>query len=328
MPMLKPEISLILPVYQNETTLRRALDSVFSQKTAIPYELVAAIDPCKDKSLDILKEYQAKHPENFVILAPETRLGNAKCRQLAVEKARGEYVAFLDADDKLHPDFFEKMYAAITKNKADLVSCAFYVVKGQKKERHFVYPFRRSAVLNRKGGLNAYFSDAALRGFMWAKLYRRSLFFEAPTIALPHLSDMFEDQSLNTALLAHCHKVVLLRSPLTYYYKNIPTSLSSVKRQDRAMCHLRVFALQRYYFEQTQDQEGLKAWKKHISRADESFRYDCHVDKRNGASKVSLKEVKALWRVITDLKKPLPAEGALADWLKAAYVTDASRDRD
>ena len=325
MPMSNPKISLILPVYQNESTLHRALDSVFSQKTTIPYEVVAAIDPCQDRSLSILQEYQAKYPNKMMILAPEKRLGNAKCRQFAVEQAHGEYVAFLDADDKLQENFFAKMYEAITKYDADMVSCAFYVVKGQKKEWHFVYPFRRHAVLNRRGGLNAYFSDAALRGFMWAKLYRRSLFLLTPTLALPHLSDMFEDQALNTALLSHCHKVVLLSSPLTYYYKNIPTSLSSVKRQDRAMCHLRIFALQRYFFEQTGDKEGLSAWKKHIFRAKQSFRYDLKIDHKNGASASSLKEVKALWHNVIDLKKPLPKEGALAEWLAAAFI--ASRDK-
>ena len=91
------DVSIILPVYNNENTLKRALDSVFSQVFNGSFELICAIDPSKDDSLPILEEYSKKHP-NLVLLVSKERLGTALSRQKAIEIAKGKYVAFLDTN--------------------------------------------------------------------------------------------------------------------------------------------------------------------------------------------------------------------------------------
>lgn len=301
------DVSIILPVYNNENTLKRALDSVFSQVFNGSFELICAIDPSKDDSLPILEEYSKKHP-NLVLLVSKERLGTALSRQKAIEIAKGKYVAFLDADDELRNDFLQKMFDAIVKKDADVVNCAFYVVYGTRNKKA-TYPFRRNATLCGKAILRSFYMDACIRGFMWSKMYRKEILCSLPRVLLASPKDMFEDQALNGTLLAKCNKIVLLRKPLYYYYKNNSASLSSVKRTDRAQRHLAIFALHRHFFENTQNSVALKAFRSRLFRMSWTLSFDIKIDKKNGASKEYIKMIRDEWKNVRNLKKPLPIEG-------------------
>ena len=301
------DVSIILPVYNNENTLKRALDSVFSQVFNGSFELICAIDPSKDDSLPILEEYSKKHP-NLVLLVSKERLGTALSRQKAIEIAKGKYVAFLDADDELRNDFLQKMFDAIVKKDADVVNCAFYVVYGTRNKK-VTYPFRRNATLCGKSILRSFYMDACIRGFMWSKMYRKEILCSLPRVLLASPKDMFEDQALNGTLLAKCNKIVLLRKPLYYYYKNNSASLSSVKRTDRAQRHLAIFALHRHFFENTQNSVALKAFRSRLFRMSWTLSFDIKIDKKNGASKEYIKMIRDEWKNVRNLKKPLPIEG-------------------
>lgn len=301
------DVSIILPVYNNEKTLKRALDSVFSQVFKGKFELICAIDPSKDNSLAILEEYSKKHA-NLVLLASKERLGTALSRQKAIEIAKGNYVAFLDADDELRNDFLQMMFDAIVKKDADVVNCAFYVVYGTKNKK-VAYPFRRNTTLRGKAILRSFYMDACIRGFMWSKMYRKEILSSFPRVLLSSPKDMFEDQALNGTLLAKCKKVVLLRVPLYYYYKNNSSSLSSVKRVDRAQRHLAIFALHRHFFEITNNPTALKAFQGRLFRMGWTLSFDLGIDKKNGASKDYLKTIRKEWKIVRNLKKPLPIEG-------------------
>lgn len=301
------DVSIILPVYNNENTLKRALDSVFSQVFNGSFELICAIDPSKDDSLPILEEYSKKHP-NLVLLVSKERLGTALSRQKAIEIAKGKYVAFLDADDELRNNFLQKMFDAIVKKDADVVNCAFYVVYGTRNKK-VIYPFRRNATLCGKAILRSFYMDACIRGFMWSKMYRKEILCSLPRVLLASPKDMFEDQALNGTLLAKCNKIVLLRKPLYYYYKNNSASLSSVKRTDRAQRHLAIFALHRHFFENTQNSVALKAFRSRLFRMSWTLSFDIKIDKKNGASKEYIKMIRDEWKNVRNLKKPLPIEG-------------------
>lgn len=301
------DVSIILPVYNNENTLKRALDSVFSQVFNGSFELICAIDPSKDDSLSILEEYSKKHP-NLVLLVSKERLGTALSRQKAIEIAKGKYVAFLDADDELRNDFLQKMFDAIVKKDADVVNCSFYVVYGTRNKK-VTYPFRRNATLRGKAILRSFYMDACIRGFMWSKMYRKEILSSLPRVLLASPKDMFEDQALNGTLLAKCNKVILLRKPLYYYYKNNAASLSSVKRTDRAQRHLAIFALHRHFFENTQNSIALKAFRSRLFRMSWTLSFDIKIDKKNGASKEYIKTIRDEWKNVRNLKKPLPIEG-------------------
>ena len=97
----------------------------------------------------------------------------------------------------------------------------------------------------------------------------------------------------------------------------------SVHRTDRAERHLWVFALIRSYLEKNQDKSLIEAFKKTTFRSYLSLLFDLSLDKKYGATKTYLKNVKTEWKEVKNLKKPLPEKGrsycALLErtWLKS-----------
>ncbi len=110
------KFSIIIPVYNVEKYLSRCLDSVINQ-TYKDYEVILVCDDSEDKSENVADEYVEKY--GFIkIKASHTGLSRA--RNIGVEKAKGEFLVFLDSDDYLEKDFLETMQNNLADNP-DLV---------------------------------------------------------------------------------------------------------------------------------------------------------------------------------------------------------------
>lgn len=117
----KPLVSVIINCYNGEKYLREAIDSVLAQ-TYKNWEIVFWDNQSTDSTRDIVESYS--DPRIHYFYAPEhTPLGEA--RNLAVEKANGEYINFLDADDVWMPEKFEKQIALIEPGKVEVVYTGF-----------------------------------------------------------------------------------------------------------------------------------------------------------------------------------------------------------
>ena len=101
-----PVVSIIIPVYNTEKYLRRCLDSVCSQ-TLKDIEIICVDDGSTDGSAAILAEYAARDPRIKVITQKNAGAGAA--RNVGIEVATGEYVGFVDSDDFVDGDFYEKL---------------------------------------------------------------------------------------------------------------------------------------------------------------------------------------------------------------------------
>ena len=93
--MEKPLVSVVMPVYNGEKYIDRAIGSVLCQE--VPLELLVINDNSSDKTEELLKKYQGL--ENFRYFRNEKNLGAGASRNRGVREAEGKYVAFLDADD-------------------------------------------------------------------------------------------------------------------------------------------------------------------------------------------------------------------------------------
>jgi glycosyltransferase involved in cell wall biosynthesis len=317
-------LSVIVPIYNSGKYLRRALHSLLEEQTLKePFEVILEIDPSKDDSLEIAKEYQAKFP-SLIIDAPATRMGIGLSRIRGIEKVSAPYFYFMDADDVLAPEALKTLLETARKEEADCVNCSFYFVSGKKAKAHR-YPFEKRATLRGKAILTAYFDDSYIRGFCWTKLYKTEIAKKRPLLVLAAPLDMqFEDVALNCALLSYCTKVVSLRKPLYYYDKTNAGSAMSVKRTNRSFRHLVVFALERYFLEKTGNSEGLKAFKNKLPRMAMSLSFDKRLDKKAGADKPYFKELKKDWALVKDMKKPLRAEDSFfeSDAARAFYFAN------
>ncbi len=151
------KISIIIPVYKVEAFLGACLDSVLAQ-TYGDWEAICINDGSPDNCPKILEEYAQKESRIHVI--HQENQGVAAARNRGLEVATGKYLAFLDSDDMLHPQFLELMIEAIQKTKVPMVWCAYEKVpetakvptdKDKKQPQEIkIYPDILSAYLQEK----------------------------------------------------------------------------------------------------------------------------------------------------------------------------------
>lgn len=112
------KVSVIVPIYNVEEYLNECLDSIVNQ-TLKEIEVIMVDDGSQDSSAKIAKEYEEKY-ENFkLVCQPNGGLG--KARNVGMQYVNGEYVAFMDSDDYISLNAYEKMYEAAKKHDCDIV---------------------------------------------------------------------------------------------------------------------------------------------------------------------------------------------------------------
>jgi glycosyltransferase involved in cell wall biosynthesis len=120
--MLPPQISLVITSYNQQEYLREAIESAIDQ-TVAAFEIIVADDhSTKDGSVEIIREYTAKHPGLVRVFFQEKNVGIPKNRNSALEMVKGDYVAIVDGDDRLLPTFIERHGAALIANPQAHVS--------------------------------------------------------------------------------------------------------------------------------------------------------------------------------------------------------------
>jgi len=113
-----PLVSVVMPVYNAGGFLVEAIEGIFKQ-TYRNFELIIVNDASTDESLKIAKKYQKKYPKKIALINLEANMnhGGDSCANLGIKKAKGKYIARMDADDIAAPDRLEKQVMFLEKNK-------------------------------------------------------------------------------------------------------------------------------------------------------------------------------------------------------------------
>lgn len=111
------KLSIIVPVYNVEKYLQKCLESLIKQ-TLKDIEIICVNDGSMDNSLAILKEFASK--DSRIRIIDNQHQGVAKTRNTGIEQSTGEYIGFVDSDDYIDIDFFEKLYNSATKSNSDI----------------------------------------------------------------------------------------------------------------------------------------------------------------------------------------------------------------
>ncbi|MFJ3145413.1 glycosyltransferase family 2 protein [Streptomyces halstedii] len=119
-----PLVSVVMPVYNSASTLGAAVRSVLTQ-THSDLELLVTDDRSTDDSMDLLREFAERDERVLPESAPEQG-GAGRARNLAIERARGDYVAFLDSDDMWLPEKTEKQLAFAAEATAPLTFTSYF----------------------------------------------------------------------------------------------------------------------------------------------------------------------------------------------------------
>lgn len=124
------KISVIIPVYNSSTYLRKCLDSVVNQ-TLKDIEIIVINDGSTDDSKNIIEEYLCKY-KNIIFIDQENK-GIGKTRNIGIKTATGEYITFVDSDDYIKENMLEEYYKYAKKHNFDLV-IGSYIKKINNKE--------------------------------------------------------------------------------------------------------------------------------------------------------------------------------------------------
>lgn len=114
-----PKISVIIPVYNSEKYVGKCLDSLLEQ-TYDDIEVILIDDCSKDNSLNVINSYQEKYPDKIKVIQSCENKGAAKARNLGLDIATGEYIGFVDSDDFITKDYYEKLLTACMETGAQL----------------------------------------------------------------------------------------------------------------------------------------------------------------------------------------------------------------
>ena len=192
-----PKLSIIIPVHNEEPSLRRCIDSILSQ-TYKDLEIICIDDGSSDDSAGILQDYINREPR-VQATAFQRRLGTVLARKLALLDARGEYIMFVDADDMLLPGACETAVRLMKETKADVVqfSVDFEAEKKDGESLDLFARIFRSREMESHGTNILYdcFVNHRFMHNLWNKIYRAEVCKEAvnamPDIQLHHYTDLY-----------------------------------------------------------------------------------------------------------------------------------------
>lgn len=176
-PYPNPLISIIIPVYNTAPYLGRCMDSVINQ-TYKNLEIICVDDGSTDGSEIILDEYAKKDAR--IKAVHKQNGGESSARNVGLRMMMGEYVGFMDCDDWIEPEMYEKLVIAITEKNVDMAASAWYKDFDEASIRIENQLLVSKEVFEREALLNYIYQRDYYRGFtyMWNKLYRRGLFYD------------------------------------------------------------------------------------------------------------------------------------------------------
>ena len=115
------KISVIVPVYNVENYLEKCLNSLVNQ-TLEEIEILVINDGSTDYSQKIIDEFQKKFPQKIKVFSKENG-GLSDARNFGIERASGNFLAFVDSDDYISENMLQEMYDLAIKNEAEIVIC-------------------------------------------------------------------------------------------------------------------------------------------------------------------------------------------------------------
>ena len=116
------KISVIIPVYNCEKSIKKCIESI-CQQSLEEIEILLINDGSTDNTSKIIKEYQ-KLDDRIVILEQKNS-GPSAARNRGIKSARGQYIGFADSDDYIEKDMYELLYSAINVSKAEIGICNY-----------------------------------------------------------------------------------------------------------------------------------------------------------------------------------------------------------
>ncbi len=213
--VINDKVSVIIPVYNVEPWLAECLDSLINQ-TYENIEIICVNDGSKDKSLDILKEYQQK--DGRIVVIDQKNQGASAARNAGIRASTGNYITFVDSDDYVDLSTYELCMNKISETGADVLEFDYIYFPNRDNNRAIstkVY----------KNNSFAAITNNDYNNFIWNKVYKRSLIVDNGIYFREDVS-YCEDDLFILMLYPKANNIVPLSQKL-YYYRQRENSLGN-----------------------------------------------------------------------------------------------------
>lgn len=222
---MKPKISIIVPVYNVEPYLHQCIESILEQ-TITDYEVLLVDDGSMDRSGEICDEFALR--DNRIKVIHKKNGGLSSARNEGIKKAIGDYIGFVDGDDHIDPEMYEKLYEVCIDSESDIGIC----VLGRETNGKIVKDTNENSHIKKMSNHEA--MEQLFRGYLFRfsvcnKLFKRSGF---DNVWFPE-GRIHEDLSTTYKLFANANQAIFVNY-LGYIYvrreKSILTSTYNKKR--------------------------------------------------------------------------------------------------
>lgn len=252
----EPKVSIIIPVYNADEFLKRCIDSVINQSLE-DIEIICINDGSYDRSLDILNDFRNK--DFRVNVFSQKNSGAGLARNSGIEKAKGEYVLFVDSDDFIEPNMCEELYNHAKYLDSDLVLFDATEHNLNNESRNRIYfpnnsfnenynEFTFDYGFNKKLVLNHFL-------VVWSKMYKTDLVKNIEFQDIP----IFEDVSFHVKSMLLSNKISYFPNLFYHYMKLNTKSEQNFKvKTDKSLClidvfkEIYVFLIEKGYFNEFQ----------------------------------------------------------------------------
>ena len=208
--MAQPLISIIVPCYNVEQYLPKCVDSIINQ-TYKNLEVWLVDDGSPDRCGEMCDEYAKKDSRVKVIHKENGGLSDA--RNVAIDVAAGEYIIFIDSDDRVTLDHVETLYNLVVKYEVDLAAAQF-----KEEQEGFSIELDKDAPKENKLGMEdaieTMFYQDKFETSAWGKIYKRSLF--GSDIRYPK-GKLYEDLPTTFKLIEKAGDIAVTSKQTTYY---------------------------------------------------------------------------------------------------------------
>ena len=218
-------ISIIVPVYNVEQYLEKCVCSIINQ-TYKNLEIILVDDGATDSSGNMCDEL-AKSDNRIKVYHKENG-GLSDARNYGVERATGDYIGFVDSDDYIDSEMYEKLYEAIKKENVDVAECSLKVIYPGKIELFTDEKYYK--VLGKTEYLEEYLTIKKIFGSVWTKLIKSDV---AKKLVFPK-GKLYEDTYYAYDLIEKVDRYVIMNNPY-YNYLMRENSITNAKFNPRIL---------------------------------------------------------------------------------------------
>ena len=202
------KISVVVPVYNAEEYLERMLESLINQ-TYKCLEIILIDDGSIDNSGKICDKYKSK--DKRIVVVHKKNEGVSIARNTGLKLVTGDFIGFVDSDDVISLDMYERLYNNIINTNSDISVCGFKMFNG---EITFEYN-EKIKIFNKEDAIKDIISDGLITNFLWNKLFRKDVF---NNINFPE-KKIYEDLYVMPKIIEKTDKICFDSSKLYGYFK-------------------------------------------------------------------------------------------------------------